>query len=70
MNVLQWRLSPRDIAMNRKKKIKTILTKKLKKTQKREAPKNSNKPRYISKAERAELETCVNGPAENLEVSE
>ncbi|MCH2042273.1 MAG: DUF2986 domain-containing protein [Saccharospirillaceae bacterium] len=56
--------------MNRKKKIKTILTKKLKKTQKREAPKNSNKPRYISKAERAELETCVNGPAENLEVSE
>lgn len=41
--------------MNRKKKIKTILTKKLKKTQKREAPKNSNKPRYISKAERAEM---------------
>lgn len=56
--------------MNRKKKIKTILTKKLKKTQKREAPKNSNKPRYISKAERAELEASVNKPTENLEVSE
>lgn len=56
--------------MNRKKKIKTILTKKLKKTQKREAPKNSNKPRYISKAERAELEASVNRSTGNLEVSE
>lgn len=45
--------------MNRKKKIKTILTKKLKKTQKREAPKNASKPRYISKAERAELESST-----------
>lgn len=42
--------------MNRKKKMKTILTKRLKKTQKRLAPENPNKPRYISKAERAEME--------------
>ncbi|EAR62275.1 hypothetical protein MED92_14598 [Oceanospirillum sp. MED92] len=40
--------------MNRKKKIKQILTKKAKKANSKLAPK-STKPRYISKAERAEL---------------
>lgn len=38
--------------MNRKKKIKQILTKKSKQAKSKLAPK-SNKPRYISKAERA-----------------
>ena len=41
--------------MNRRKKIKTILTKKAKKANARLNPKN--KPKYISKAERAKLET-------------
>ncbi|MFD2167172.1 DUF2986 domain-containing protein [Thalassotalea euphylliae] len=39
--------------MNRKKKIKQVLTKKLKK--KNAKLHNSNKPKYISKAERAKL---------------
>ena len=40
--------------MNRKKKIKQILTKKTKKANAKRAP-QSSKPRYISKAERAKL---------------
>ena len=44
--------------MNRRKKIKTILTKKAKKANARLNPKN--KPRYISKAERAKLEAEEN----------
>lgn len=39
--------------MNRKKKINSILKKKLKKMNAKVAPKN--KPKYISKAERAKL---------------
>lgn len=42
--------------MNRKKKIKQIQTKRLKKAKAKLAPKN-NKPRYISKADRAQEET-------------
>ncbi len=40
--------------MNRRKKAKQILTKKAKKANEKNLPKN--KPRYISKAERAKLE--------------
>ncbi|WP_286237498.1 DUF2986 domain-containing protein [Neptuniibacter halophilus] len=39
--------------MNRKKKIKQILSKKLKKAKAKAAP-PSNKPRYIAKADREE----------------
>lgn len=41
--------------MNRKKKIKQILTKKMKKANAKLAPKDG-KPAYVSKAERAALE--------------
>lgn len=41
--------------MNRKKKIKQILTKRAKQASAKRAP-QSNKPRYISKAEREKLE--------------
>jgi len=40
--------------MNRKKKIKQILTKKMKKANAKLAPKDQ-KPKYISKAEREQL---------------
>jgi len=40
--------------MNRKKKVVTTLKKKAKKANAKLAP-NSNKPRYISKAERAKM---------------
>ncbi len=39
--------------MNRKKKLNSILKKKLKKANAKLAPKKNDKPRYISKAERA-----------------
>lgn len=43
--------------MNRKKKISGIFSKKLKKAKSHLNPKaNNNKPKYISKAERAKLE--------------
>ncbi|MBY6187074.1 DUF2986 domain-containing protein [Marinobacter hydrocarbonoclasticus] len=41
--------------MNRKKKVKQTLLKQAKKARAKKAT-NSNKPRYISKAERAEIE--------------
>lgn len=44
--------------MNRKKKINQILAKRLKKARTKKAIQNGNsKPRYISKADRAKLET-------------
>ena len=45
--------------MNRRKKIKQILTKKAKKANEKNLPKN--KPRYISKAEREALENETSG---------
>ncbi|WP_082865452.1 MULTISPECIES: DUF2986 domain-containing protein [unclassified Oleiphilus] len=42
--------------MNRKKKLNSILKKKLKKANAKLAPKKNDKPRYISKAERAVME--------------
>ena len=42
--------------MNRKKKLNSILKKKLKKANAKLAPKKNDKPRYISKAERAAME--------------
>ena len=45
-----------DIVMNRKKKINSILKAKLKKANAK--LNNSNKERYISKAERAKLEAA------------
>ena len=47
--------------MNRKKKIKETLLKKAKKANAKN--RNSNKPRYISKAERAKMETEAAGEA-------
>ncbi|KZN15433.1 DUF2986 domain-containing protein [Marinomonas sp. TW1] len=44
--------------MNRRKKIKSILTKKAKQANLKANPKS--KPKYISKAERAKLETETN----------
>ena len=45
--------------MNRKKKINSILQKRLKKMNAKSNP--SNKPKYISKAERAKLDAQENG---------
>ncbi|MBY5978710.1 DUF2986 domain-containing protein [Ferrimonas balearica] len=45
--------------MNRKKKVKQTLLKQAKKARAKKAT-NPNKPRYISKAERAELEAQAN----------
>lgn len=45
-----------DLQMNRKKKIKQILTKKLKKSKAKLAPKSS-KPRYVAKADRDQTDT-------------
>lgn len=50
--------------MNRKKKIKQILTKKMKKANAKLAPKDG-KSAYVSKAERAALETGESQPAED-----
>ena len=52
--------------MNRKKKVHTIFKKKLKKAKARMNP--SNKPKYISKAERAKLEGGV--ATDNIEKGE
>ncbi|GAB3482739.1 DUF2986 domain-containing protein [Marinomonas epiphytica] len=50
--------------MNRRKKIKSILTKKAKQANLKANPKKS-KPKYISKAERAKLEEAEqNAPVE------
>ncbi|WP_415881763.1 DUF2986 domain-containing protein [Neptuniibacter sp. QD72_48] len=49
--------------MNRKKKIKQIHTKRLKQAKAKLAPKN-NKPRYVSKADRARLEETSETPSE------
>ena len=48
--------------MNRKKKIKQILTKKMKKANAKLAPKDG-KPAYISKADRAAEEIASQQPA-------
>ena len=50
--------------MNRKKKIKQILTKKMKKANAKLAPKDS-KPAYVSKADRAAAEAAVNQQNDN-----
>ena len=50
--------------MNRKKKIKQILTKKMKKANAKLAPKDS-KPSYVSKADRAAAEAAVNQQNDN-----
>ena len=47
--------------MNRRKKINQILKKKAKKANAKKNP--SNKPRYISKAEREEMAAAQNPPA-------
>ncbi|CAK4068076.1 MULTISPECIES: DUF2986 domain-containing protein [Vibrio] len=54
--------------MNRKKKINSILKAKLKK--KNAKLHKSNKPRYISKAERAKLESEDNTEQTSTELSE
>lgn len=54
--------------MNRKKKINSILKAKLKK--KNAKLHKSNKPRYISKAERAKLESEANTEQTSTELSE
>ncbi|MEH0760048.1 DUF2986 domain-containing protein [Vibrio sp. 16] len=54
--------------MNRKKKINSILKAKLKK--KNAKLHKSNKPRYISKAERAKLESEGNTEQTSTELSE
>lgn len=54
--------------MNRKKKINSILKAKLKK--KNAKLHKSNKPRYISKAERAKLESEDNTEQASTELSE
>ena len=54
--------------MNRKKKVHAIFKKKLKKAKARMNP--SNKPKYISKAERATLESKQGGAAPVVDVSE
>lgn len=51
--------------MNRKKKIKQILTKKMKKANAKLAPKDG-KPAYISKAKRAEQVTNVTAEGKEL----
>lgn len=52
--------------MNRKKKISGIFSKKLKKAKSHLNPKaNNNKPKYITKAERAELEEAEKAAQEN-----
>lgn len=50
--------------MNRKKKIKQILTKKMKKANAKLAPKDG-KPAYVSKADRAAAEAAVNQQNDN-----
>ncbi|MEP0074172.1 MAG: DUF2986 domain-containing protein [Marinomonas sp.] len=52
--------------MNRRKKIKSILTKKSKRANLKENPKKA-KPKYISKAERAKLEEAQQGQELNSE---
>jgi di/tripeptidase len=53
----------RSRVMNRKKKIKQILTKKMKKANAKLAPKDG-KPAYVSKADRAALKEAESKPAE------
>lgn len=50
--------------MNRKKKIKQILTKKMKKANAKLAPKDG-KPAYVSKADRAAAESVIEQPVDN-----
>lgn len=50
--------------MNRKKKIKQILTKKMKKANAKLAPKDK-KPAYVSKADRAAEELAENQAVDN-----
>ena len=54
--------------MNRKKKIHAIYKKKLKKAKARMNP--DNKPKYISKAERAKLELEQGSSADNADDGE
>lgn len=54
--------------MNRKKKVHAIFKKKLKKAKARMNP--SNKPKYISKAERAELALKQSEPSPGSDTSE
>jgi len=54
--------------MNRKKKVHAIFKKKLKKAKARMNP--SNKPKYISKAERAKLELEGDATDNNTESGE
>lgn len=49
--------------MNRRKKVNSILKRKAKKAKKMLTP--SNKPKYVSKADRAELELQTATPAES-----
>ncbi|MCP4595650.1 DUF2986 domain-containing protein [Neptuniibacter sp.] len=49
--------------MNRKKKIKQIQSKRLKKAKAKLAPK-TNKPRYVSKADREQLEESSEASSE------
>lgn len=51
--------------MNRKKKINSILKKRVKKMNAKANP--SNKPKYISKAERARLEALANTENDQLD---
>lgn len=53
--------------MNRRKKIKSILTKKAKQANLKANPKN--KPKYISKAERAKMEAEKLNSSESAETS-
>jgi len=54
--------------MNRKRKINAILNKKLKKMNSK--LQHNNKPRYISKAERAEIEAAqANGEEQSKETN-
>ncbi|MEP3349666.1 MAG: DUF2986 domain-containing protein [Marinomonas sp.] len=54
--------------MNRRKKIKSILTKKSKRANLKENPKKA-KPKYISKAERAKMEAEESSVVESSEPS-
>ncbi|MEO9276134.1 DUF2986 domain-containing protein [Marinomonas sp. 5E14-1] len=54
--------------MNRRKKIKSILTKKSKRANLKENPKKA-KPKYISKAERAKMEVEESSALENSDSS-